>query len=146
MHLILANINFYLYTIRCKTDCYFRTMLKSPSGGLLGIQITVFGNPPKRRLIKMALQDKTLTCKDCDSDFVFSASEQEFYAEKGFQNEPQRCPSCRKVRKQRTTSNSSSGGQRQMFSATCSSCGVQTQVPFKPNGTKPVYCRDCFQR
>ncbi|KJS83091.1 MAG: zinc-binding protein [Peptococcaceae bacterium BICA1-8] len=94
----------------------------------------------------MALQDKTLTCKDCDSDFVFSASEQEFYAEKGFQNEPQRCPSCRKVRKQRTTSNSSSGGQRQMFSATCSSCGVQTQVPFKPNGTKPVYCRDCFQR
>jgi CxxC-x17-CxxC domain-containing protein len=92
----------------------------------------------------MAFQDKTLTCKDCGTDFLFSASEQEFYAEKGFQNEPQRCSSCRKARKQRT--NNYNSGQRQMFSAICSSCGVETQVPFKPNGTKPVYCRDCFQR
>lgn len=92
----------------------------------------------------MAFQDKTLTCKDCGVDFVFSASEQEFYAEKGFQNEPQRCPSCRKARKQR--SNNPNSGQRQMYPAVCSSCGVETQVPFKPNGTKPVYCRDCFQR
>ncbi|MFZ5943284.1 MAG: zinc-ribbon domain containing protein [Bacillota bacterium] len=93
----------------------------------------------------MAFNDKTLSCKDCGADFVFSASEQEFYAEKGFQNEPQRCPSCRKARKQRTN-NSGNRGQRQMFAATCSSCGVETQVPFKPNGSKPVYCRDCFQR
>jgi CxxC-x17-CxxC domain-containing protein len=91
----------------------------------------------------MAFQDKTLSCKDCGTDFLFSASEQEFYAEKGFQNEPQRCPACRKARKQRTSNNS---GQRQMYSAICSACGVETQVPFKPNGSKPVYCRDCFQR
>jgi hypothetical protein len=43
--------------------------------------------------------DKTLTCKDCGAEFIFSASEQEFYAEKGFTNEPGRCPSCRAARK-----------------------------------------------
>ena len=34
-------------------------------------------------------QDKTLVCKECGKEFVFTAGEQEFYAEKGFQNEPQ---------------------------------------------------------
>jgi len=38
-----------------------------------------------------------------------------------------------------------SSGPRQMFPATCASCGQQTEVPFKPSGTRPVYCRDCFQ-
>ncbi|MCL2255410.1 MAG: zinc-ribbon domain-containing protein [Firmicutes bacterium] len=46
------------------------------------------------------LQDKTLNCKDCSNDFVFTAGEQEFYNEKGFTNEPQRCPECRKAKKQ----------------------------------------------
>lgn len=46
------------------------------------------------------LQDKTLVCKDCGSEFVFTVGEQQFYAEKGFENEPQRCPNCRKARKQ----------------------------------------------
>ncbi len=45
-------------------------------------------------------QDKTLVCKDCGAEFVFTAGEQQFYAEKGFTNEPQRCPECRKARKQ----------------------------------------------
>ncbi len=46
------------------------------------------------------LQDKTLVCKDCGAEFVFTVGEQQFYAEKGFTNEPQRCPDCRKARKQ----------------------------------------------
>ncbi len=46
------------------------------------------------------LQDKTLVCKDCGTEFVFTVGEQQFYAEKGFTNEPQRCPDCRKARKQ----------------------------------------------
>ena len=46
------------------------------------------------------LQDKTLVCKDCGAEFVFTVGEQQFYAEKGFTNEPQRCPNCRKARKQ----------------------------------------------
>jgi len=81
-------------------------------------------------------QDKTLTCKDCGSEFVFTAGEQEFYAEKGFENEPQRCKSCRDSRKR--------GGQREMHPAVCAACGVETQVPFVPRGDRPVYCRDCF--
>ena len=40
-------------------------------------------------------EDKTLVCKECGQEFVFTAGEQEFYAERGFQNEPQRCKACR---------------------------------------------------
>lgn len=38
------------------------------------------------------------------------------------------------------------GGGRQMHSTTCSSCGKTCEVPFKPTGSKPVFCRDCFQK
>ncbi len=48
---------------------------------------------------KQTFQDKTLVCKDCNQEWVFSAGEQEFYAEKEFENEPTRCKSCRKARK-----------------------------------------------
>lgn len=88
-------------------------------------------------------QDKTLTCKDCGVDFVFTASEQEFYAEKGFQNEPGRCPACRSARKQQSRPDRP---QREMHSAICAECGCETQVPFRPSGDRPVYCRDCFNR
>jgi len=90
-------------------------------------------------------QDRTLTCRDCGTDFTFSASEQEFYAEKGFTNDPTRCRECRTARK--ANSNRSGGGSRparEMFEATCSGCGGVAMVPFKPSGDKPVYCRDCF--
>lgn len=91
-------------------------------------------------------QDKTLTCKDCGSDFVFSASEQEFYAEKGFSNEPGRCADCRSARKAQTRGGSNRSTQREMHAATCSECGSQTQVPFRPSGDRPIYCSDCFSR
>ncbi|HBV88016.1 zinc-ribbon domain containing protein [Desulfosporosinus sp.] len=96
-------------------------------------------------------QDKQLTCRDCGQEFVFSAGEQDFYAEKGFENEPTRCPACRQARKQQSGGGRSNYGgfgsrpQREMFPAVCASCGVQTEVPFQPSGEKPVYCRDCFQ-
>lgn len=44
--------------------------------------------------------DKTLVCKECGKEFVFTEGEQNFYAEKGLMNEPQRCPECRRARKQ----------------------------------------------
>lgn len=83
-------------------------------------------------------QDKTLVCKECGSEFVFTAGEQEFYAEKGFENEPQRCKSCRDARK--------AGGRapREMFEAVCASCGKTCKVPFKPREDRPVYCSECF--
>lgn len=90
-------------------------------------------------------QDKTLTCRDCGNEFVFTASEQDFYAEKGFTNEPGRCPACRAARKQQNNR----GGrqqQREMFDVTCAACGAETQVPFRPSSDRPVYCRDCFSQ
>lgn len=47
----------------------------------------------------MEYQDKTITCVDCGQEFTFTAGEQAFYAEKGFQNEPKRCSECRAKRK-----------------------------------------------
>ncbi|WP_072031838.1 zinc-ribbon domain containing protein [Acetonema longum] len=92
-------------------------------------------------------QDKTLTCRDCGTDFVFTASEQDFFAEKGFTNEPGRCPECRAARKQQNSGGRSGGyQQREMHDATCAACGVQTQVPFRPSNDRPVYCRDCFSQ
>lgn len=90
-------------------------------------------------------QDKTLHCKDCGTDFVFTAREQEFYAEKGFQNEPGRCPDCRAARK-RQNGGQGFGGSRQMYPITCSECGAPSEVPFKPTGNKPVYCPECFRK
>jgi len=93
----------------------------------------------------MESQDKVLVCRDCGKEFLFSAGEQAFYAEKGFQNEPTRCRNCRAVRKGAPAS-SDSGPSRTLFAAVCSECGKETQVPFKPTAGKPVYCRECFQK
>ena len=87
-------------------------------------------------------EEKTLVCQDCGSDFVFTIGEQEFYAEKGFENEPKRCKDCRSNRRTRTASKA----PREMFEATCADCGVTTEVPFRPVDGRPVYCMECFQR
>jgi CxxC-x17-CxxC domain-containing protein len=91
------------------------------------------------------LSDKTLTCVDCGHEFTFTAGEQEFYASKGYTNEPRRCPRCRGARKsQQRDSRDSYGSAREMHPAVCAECGRNTMVPFRPNGQKPVYCSDCF--
>jgi CxxC-x17-CxxC domain-containing protein len=136
--------------------------------------------------------DRVLTCADCGQEFVFSASDQEFYAGRGF-TDPRRCPSCRASRRAArgesggygASGGYSSGsggyssgsggyssggysgsggyssggygggsgyggggysrGPREMFSATCSNCGKEAQVPFRPTSGKPVYCDECFR-
>jgi len=85
------------------------------------------------------MPDQTLKCKDCGADFVWTASEQDFYKQKGFDNPPARCPKCRQAKKQQRM------GPRQMFNATCAKCGKPCQVPFEPKGDRPVYCNDCFR-
>ncbi|MHB8141874.1 MAG: zinc-ribbon domain containing protein [Vulcanimicrobiaceae bacterium] len=95
--------------------------------------------------------DEMLNCVDCGRQFVFSAGEQRFYESKGFQNKPNRCPDCRSARKATRGSGGGGGGMgggqraREMFTATCSTCGGVAEVPFNPRGDKPVFCRDCFQ-
>ena len=105
----------------------------------------------------MSFADKTLTCVDCGSEFVFTSGEQEFHASKGFTNEPRRCVSCRAARRaQRGGSDSYGGGssygamgggapRREFFTAVCAGCGGQARVPFEPRGDRPVYCSDCFR-
>ena len=85
-------------------------------------------------------QDKVLICKDCGAEFVFTAGEQEFYAEKGFQNEPVRCKACRTSRKGQRA-----GGDRERHTAVCAQCGAQTTVPFMPKNDKPISCDECFK-
>ncbi len=85
-------------------------------------------------------EDKTLTCKDCGNEFVFTAGEQEFYAEKGFENEPLRCKDCRAKRKAAVRA------AREMHPAVCASCGAECEVPFKPKEDRPVYCSECYAK
>ncbi len=97
----------------------------------------------------MAFADKTLKCVECGVDFTFLASEQEFFASRGYQNEPKRCPSCRESRRrQLQTSGSGFGsrGPRPLFSAVCAQCGTNTQVPFEPRQGRPVYCNTCYTK
>jgi CxxC-x17-CxxC domain-containing protein len=123
----------------------------------------------------MSYQDKTIMCRDCGEPFVFTAGEQEFYASKGFTNEPTRCATCRKNRKQSSGGRGgysgggygggysggrgyrdegyrdegyNRGGQREMYTVPCSEpgCTIDAVVPFKPRGDKPVYCNECFEK
>lgn len=109
------------------------------------------------------MSDKTIVCRICGEGFTFTAAEQAFYQERGYA-EPQRCAGCRAERKAKLAaagfgtdavanghgaargfSSGGYGGSRQMFSAVCSNCGQETEVPFQPRTDKPVYCRPCFQ-
>ncbi len=105
----------------------------------------------------MSFQDRSLECFDCGATFTFTADEQEFFAGKGFTNDPKRCPTCRQARK----ANSGGGGgggygggggsyssrpPREMHAVVCAQCGKDTEVPFLPRGDRPVYCSDCFSK
>jgi CxxC-x17-CxxC domain-containing protein len=78
----------------------------------------------------MALEEKTLRCRDCGQEFVFTTGEQEFYQSHGLQNDPSR----------------DGGRPRQMHTVTCADCGAETQVPFEPTEGRPVYCRECYAK
>lgn len=92
----------------------------------------------------MQFQDKTLVCRDCGKEFVWTASEQEFYQSKGFQNAPVRCPEDRAAKKARM--DGGGRGPRQMFEITCSVCGKKDMVPFQPRGDRPVLCSEHFRQ
>jgi CxxC-x17-CxxC domain-containing protein len=103
----------------------------------------------------MPYAERTLTCRDCGRSFPFTVEEQEFFAQKGFTNDPVRCPECRAARRAERNADgrggySSGGGYgrepRQMYPAVCARCGKDTEVPFQPRGDKPVYCSDCYRQ
>ena len=105
-------------------------------------------------------QDRVLTCRDCNGQFTFTSGEQEFYAERSF-SDPLRCPTCRAARKSARGGNdnaplsfsspdrggyaeTSRGWEREMFTATCATCGGEARVPFRPSAGRPVYCSNCY--
>ena len=89
-------------------------------------------------------EDKTLVCRDCGAEFVFSAGEQAFYAEKGFQNEPTRCRNCRQARKNARNEGAAAPTERVTYETVCAECGTPTTVPFVPKSDRPIYCSECF--
>jgi CxxC-x17-CxxC domain-containing protein len=89
----------------------------------------------------MEFSDRTLKCADCGNEFIFTAGEQLFFHERQFNNDPKRCKACKAKRAQ--------GGGRGIRPETrtiCSSCGVDTTVPFRPTQGRPVLCRSCFEQ
>jgi CxxC-x17-CxxC domain-containing protein len=108
----------------------------------------------------MSYQDRQLTCVECGQPFTFTAEDQAYHAERGFMNEPKRCPDCRAARRGERGGRGAGGGGaygagegyggygggRPMFDVTCSACGRETQVPFQPRGDRPVYCSDCYRK
>ena len=91
----------------------------------------------------MEYRDRALKCMDCGAEFVFTAGEQLFFADKGFKNEPKRCKACKVKRSQAATGQ---GYNRAETTTTCTQCGKETTVPFRPTQGRPVYCRECFQQ
>jgi CxxC-x17-CxxC domain-containing protein len=93
-------------------------------------------------------EDKTLQCRECGQEFIFSAGEQEFYQQKGLQNEPGRCPSCRQQHRQSKMMARTSGERvpRELHTVMCAECGKEAKVPFLPRNDRPVYCSDCYER
>ncbi len=97
----------------------------------------------------MAYDDRNLTCVECNSEFVFSADDQQYHAEREYQD-PKRCPSCRQAKRAGGGGYGGGGygggGSRQMYDAVCADCGGTASVPFQPREDRPVYCSDCFSK
>ena len=94
----------------------------------------------------MSYEDKNLTCTDCSATFIFSADDQSYHAEKGYQNEPKRCPDCRSARRAGGGGGGGyGGGAREMHPAVCAQCGKETAVPVRPSGQRLGDCGVCFR-
>ena len=88
----------------------------------------------------MSFVDREVLCVDCGVTFVFSAGEQDFFRDKGFTHDPKHCQQCKAKRA------NGSVRRRIEMHITCSECGIDTTVPFKPTQGRPVLCATCFSR
>ena len=103
-------------------------------------------------------EDQHIKCVDCGEEFLFTAGEQAFYREHNLTHAPTRCKSCRANSKGSRGAEQGSGHgpggagprpradrDREMYTAKCSECGIETQVPFMPSSGRPIYCKNCYQ-
>ena len=86
-------------------------------------------------------RDKTLKCRDCGAEFIFTAGEQQFFEEKGLKSEPQRCKSCRR---QRRSSFRQEPGL--IYEIVCAECMKTDKINFEPRYDRPVYCKSCYAK
>lgn len=86
----------------------------------------------------MIFRDIILRCIECGQEFVFTAGEQAFYADKGLLNEPRRCPECRAKRRQER--------EAVEYPIICAACGRETTVTFVPREDRPIYCEECYRK
>jgi len=83
--------------------------------------------------------EKTLKCKDCGEEFVWTVGEQKFFREKGFKNKPSRCKNCRQINRQKVDA--------EYFKIKCAGCGQVGEVLFQPKDpTAEIYCHSCFEK
>lgn len=121
----------------------------------MSLMDSFFSSPFSRR----TFVEKTLRCRECGKEFVYSVADQEEAAARGHYHDPSRCAECRAARRQRRGDagpapaheapvGAPSGGRqrREMHSAICAECGAQAQVPFVPRNDRPVYCSNCFEK
>jgi CxxC-x17-CxxC domain-containing protein len=94
----------------------------------------------------MEYHDRVLKCSECGAEFVFTAGEQMFFADKGFKNEPKRCKGCKAKRAEGGGGGGHASPMRSETKTNCSQCGKETTVPFRPTQGRPVFCRECFQQ
>jgi CxxC-x17-CxxC domain-containing protein len=90
----------------------------------------------------LIFEPKMITCSDCADDFTFSTSEQKFFQEHSFFNQPKRCPNCRVVRRMNRRGKEVTPESK----VNCADCNKETVVPFLPKLGKPVYCCACFAK
>src|SRR2546425_12875683 len=91
----------------------------------------------------VSFQDKTLTCRDCGQEFIWTAGEQEFYASRGLQNPPSRCPADRAARRAGGGGGGGGGGgygggARAKVTTHRRQRGQGARAPVPPPGAQPV--------
>jgi len=89
----------------------------------------------------MEFKDRILVCRDCSKEFMFTAIEQDFFTQKGF-NDPLCCKECRMTKKNRKENPNLN---RQMYKIICAKCGKKAEVSFKPREGRESYCRLCHR-
>jgi len=94
------------------------------------------------------LEDTSISCIDCQKDFIWSIGEQRFFRDKGLQNPPKRCKDCKQAKNERLNAilAADNAGIKQKIEVAvhCAKCNGYTTVPFYPSQNRPVYCRSCF--
>ncbi len=101
-----------------------------------------------QKLVENHFEDAEIKCIDCSENFIWTAGEQLFFSDKGLQNPPKRCKSCKIAKNERlsaiNTAQNSGLKQRIEVIVNCGKCDSQTTVPFYPSQGRPVFCRSCF--